>query len=127
MGAGWQGWGHWLGAGNEAGGAKKSFLPFDKALRVARSLRLVSEQEWRAWCRTGVRPANVPAAPDQVYVNDGWWGWEHWLHHANVEAATADTLRAVARPASKRAAASWVGTLGKRSAKRRAELSCFST
>ena len=43
---GWQGWGHWLGTGNAA--PSTTLLPFDEALCVARSLRLVSRAEWRA-------------------------------------------------------------------------------
>ena len=99
---GWQGWGHWLGTDNSCGGQKRDFLPFDEALRVARSLQLLSHAEWRAWCRTGVRPANVPSNPDQVYVHGGWRGWEHWLQHANINDAA--PAPAAARPAGKRAA-----------------------
>ena len=79
---GWQGWGHWLGTGNQANDTKE-FLPFDEALRVARSLRLVSKTEWEAWRRSGARPANVPANPGMVYVHDGWLGWGHWLGTGN--------------------------------------------
>ena len=113
---GWQGWGHWLGTGNAAGGTKKSFLPFDQALRVARSLRLVSSTEWQAWCRSGARPANMPARPDEVYVHDGWMGWTHWLCHANLDTAAAP---AAARPGSKHAAASHVGTASGKSGGKR--------
>ena len=102
---GWQGWGHWLGTGNKVCGAKQ-FLPFDECLRVARHLRLVSSTEWRVWCRSGARPANVPANPHQAYVHDGWFGWEHWLYHTNLEPATAP---AVAKTSSKRAAAGRAG------------------
>ena len=87
---GWQGWGHWLGTGNQLH-QKKNFLPFDEALRAARQLRLVSQKEWQLWCRTGARPANMPAAPDKVYVHDGWMGWVHWLYHANLGPAAAPT------------------------------------
>ena len=93
---GWHGWGHWLGTGNQL---SKDFLPFDNALLVARSLRLINQKEWRAWCRTGARPANLPARPDEVYVHDGWLGWEHWLRHTNP-----DTAPAASWPHSKRAA-----------------------
>ena len=34
-------------------------------------------------------PANVPAAPEKAYVNDGWRGYTHWLCHANHDAAVA--------------------------------------
>ena len=89
---GWRGLGHWLGTGtgNQSSKAKKAqFPPFTEALRVARQLRLVSQKKWLLWCRSGARPANVPAAPSKVYVHDGWMGQEHWLCHANLDAATA--------------------------------------
>ena len=112
--AGWQGWGHWLGTGNTR---EKSFLPFDQALLVARSLRLVSAKEWKLWCRSGARPANVPACPDKAYVHDGWMGWVHWLHHANLGPVVAPTAT---RPGTKRLAPSCAGSsAGKSSGKRR--------
>ena len=114
---GWQGWGHWLCTGNQAAGAK-AFLPFDEALRVARSLRLVSEKEWRVWCRSGTRPANVPTRPDKTYVHDGWMGWQHWLRPADLGTAVAP---AATRPRFKRTAAGCSGTAaaGKSRGKRR--------
>ena len=105
--AGWQGWGHWLGTGNQSSKAKKQqFLPFDEALHVARQLRLVSKKEWTLWCRSGACPANVPAAPNKVYVHDGWMGWERFLCHANLDPPAAPAAApAAARPGGKRAAA----------------------
>ena len=101
---GWQGWGHWLGTGNQSTKTKKAqFLPFDEALRVARTLRLVNRKEWLLWCKSGARPANVPAAPNKTYVHDGWFGWEHWLYHADLDPELAPAA-AAARPARKRAA-----------------------
>jgi len=41
---GWQGWGHWLGTGNQANQTKE-FLPFADALAVAQSLGLASTSE----------------------------------------------------------------------------------
>ena len=71
-GGGWQGWGHWLGNGNQPNKAKREqFPPFDQALSVARQLRLVSHKKWKLWCRSGARPANVPTALDKTYVHDG--------------------------------------------------------
>ncbi len=52
---GWQGWGHWLGTGNQH---TKEFLPFKEALAEARSLGLASWKEWRAWCKEGMGPWN---------------------------------------------------------------------
>ena len=120
-GGGWQGWGHWLGTGNQSNKAKREqFLPFDECLRVARSLRLVSSTEWKLWCRSGARPANVPACPEKVYVHDGWWGWGHFLCHANLDtAASVGMVPSSPPPASKRAAETCSGTSGNRRGKRR--------
>ena len=109
---GWQGWGHWLVTDSQSSKAKKEpFLPFDEALLVARHHRLVSSAEWRAWCRSGSRPANVPARPEQAYVHDGWMGHTHWLHHANLDAATAPAAARLS--AGKRAAPGRSGASGK--------------
>ena len=57
----------------------KNFLPFNEALVAARAAGLASQKEWHAWCRNGLRPPNVPAAPAETYKIDGWRGWRHWL------------------------------------------------
>ena len=75
---GWQGFGHWLGTGNGKCNSKQ-FLPFDKALLHARSLKLKTQKEWTAWCKSDARPANIPSTPKQVYKHEGWQGCEHWL------------------------------------------------
>ena len=110
--AGWQGWGHWLGTGNT--GNTTPFLEFDEALLVARSLRLDSTAEWKAWCRIGARPVNMPSHPEKVYVHDGWMGYTHWLYHANLDAPTAP---APAPPTRQRARAA-TGAAGKGRGKR---------
>ena len=52
---GWQGYGHWLGTGNQVGG-KLDFLPFKKALLYARSLKLLKltgKNDWQGGARAG--------------------------------------------------------------------------
>ena len=57
------------------------FLPFAEALAVAQSLRLASSYEWKALCKSGMRPSNLPAAPDKVKAaglptdRDTCWRW----------------------------------------------------
>ena len=114
--AGWQGWGHWLGTGNTRN--TTPFLEFDEALLVARSLRLASTAEWKAWSRSGARPANVPAAPEQVYVHNGWMGYTHWLHHANLDAPTAPAPAPSTHKKRGRGATGGTGTAGKGRGKR---------
>jgi len=80
---GWQGWGHWLGNGNEASkkgdAVKRGFLPFAEALAFVRALQLPRAADWRAWCRSGKRPSNIPSNPDSTYKLEGWQGYNHWL------------------------------------------------
>ena len=78
---GWQGCDHWLGTGNPAGADRGgTFLSFVTALQYSRSLKLTSTDEWYAWNSRGSRPANIPCRPDQVYRDDGWQCWGHWLN-----------------------------------------------
>jgi len=101
-GDGWQGWGHWLGTGNQSNAAKKQqFLVFDEALRMARSLRLLNQREWKAWSRSSARPANMPSCPHLNYVHKGWVGYTHWLNDADPTAAAAPSSSST-RPASTR-------------------------
>ena len=44
---GWQGYAHWLGNGNVGVSKNHTFLPFEKALLHARSLKLKNQIEWR--------------------------------------------------------------------------------
>ena len=79
---GWQGYGHWLGTGNVAS-KDTQFLTFDKALLDARSLKIASNKDWRLWCTSGARPANMPSNPHKTYKHDGWQGYGHWLGNGN--------------------------------------------
>ena len=67
-----------------ASSAKPRFLPFQKALLCARSLKLKNRNEWRLWCTSEARRPNIPSAPDKVYKHDGWEGYGHWLGTGNV-------------------------------------------
>ena len=80
---GWRGYGHWLGTGNIRP-AKLVPLPFAEALLHARSLKLKGVTEWRVWCTSEARLANIPACPDRVYKHAGWQGYGHWLGTGNV-------------------------------------------
>ena len=56
---------------------------------------------WRAWCKSGARPANVPANPDKAYKDGGWQGWDHWLGSTHAQDHLPfDEALAVARPLS---------------------------
>ena len=79
---GWQGFGHWLDTGKFRVAESPNgiiFLPFEKALLCARSLKLKGKAEWEAWSNGGARPANMPPTPDRTYKQEGWQGMGHWL------------------------------------------------
>jgi hypothetical protein len=60
-------------------GAKRSFVD---ARAFARTLRLRSQAAWRAFCRSGARPADVPSDPYHAYADAGWAGWPDFLGYA---------------------------------------------
>ena len=47
---------------------------------------------WVEYCKSGRKPKNIPARPDQVYAGQGWRGWADWVgsvplnHGINIEA-----------------------------------------
>ena len=88
MDSGWQGYTHWIGALHGASSPPRKFLPFEEALKVARSLRLSNQREWRDWCKAGNRPANIHTHPETMYKSSGWQGWVHWLGTAESKNAT---------------------------------------
>jgi hypothetical protein len=59
------------------------YQPFENARAFVRRLGLKSEEEWRAYKKSGNKPADIPAKPDHVYskqdLQPGWSGWRDWL------------------------------------------------
>jgi superfamily II DNA or RNA helicase len=75
---GWVGWGDWLGTGTLAS-SLRSYRPFNEARDFVRTLGLRSKTAWPEYARSGDKPADIPAAPDNHYKNNGWAGWGDWL------------------------------------------------
>ena len=68
--------GDWLGNGKRPRG---NWRPFNKACAFVRSLGLESGADWKAYCRSGKKPNDIPVAPWQVYADVGWTSWADWL------------------------------------------------
>ncbi|NMJ86855.1 MAG: hypothetical protein EX285_03295 [Thaumarchaeota archaeon] len=66
----WKDWIDWLG--NE-------WRPFSEAREFARSLQLKAWIEWIEYCKSNKKPDDIPAAPHDVYKNDGWKDMDDWL------------------------------------------------
>src|SRR5215218_468321 len=73
----WQDMGDWLGTG-DIYRRDSRFLPFVEAREFVRDLGLKNDPEWRAWCKSGERPHNIPAAARVIYREE-WRGMADWL------------------------------------------------
>jgi hypothetical protein len=76
--SGWISWGDWLGTGRVADQFRE-YRPFEEARAPVRSLGMKSGTEWRAYCKSGHKPADIPSAPWQTYADSGWAGMSDWL------------------------------------------------
>ena len=57
------------------------FLPFAAARQWARAMHMDDEADWRGWIDDGEkRNPYVPSAPDVVYKDKGWAGWDDFLN-----------------------------------------------
>jgi hypothetical protein len=55
------------------------FRPFAEAREHVRRLGLKSQSEWRKkYCKSGHRPVDIPANPDNIYKGD-WRSWGDFL------------------------------------------------
>jgi Phage-integrase repeat unit len=85
----WKGWGDWLGTGTIAPqdtewsktGSKDSSLKlriFEDARAFVHTLGLKNKVQWKAYCKSGELPSDLPAYPPKPY-SDKWNGWRDWL------------------------------------------------
>ena len=75
---GWTGMGDWLGTGSIAPFNMK-FRLFEEARSFVHSLKLANGDEWKAYCRSGKKPDDIPASPQNTYQDNGWLGMGDWL------------------------------------------------
>ncbi len=73
----WESWGEFLGSGNIPT-KEKVFRSYEESLKYVHQLKLSSNDEWRKWSGSGIRPDDIPSCPDQVY-KDKWNGWNEFL------------------------------------------------
>ncbi|MGH9987245.1 MAG: integrase repeat-containing protein, partial [Nitrososphaeraceae archaeon] len=73
----WKGMGDWLGTGYIATFDRK-YRDLEKAREVVHELGLKTVEQWNNWCRSGQKPDNIPARPNNIY-KDLWQGWGDWL------------------------------------------------
>ena len=71
---GWAGLGDWLGTG-QVRWHLRQYRPFKKARAFVRSLGLKSEHEWDEYCKSGKKPADIPATPYHTYAETAGLAW----------------------------------------------------
>ena len=75
---GWKGLGDWLGTGSIASFLRE-YKPFEEAREFVHKLELKSGEEWKDYCKSGQKPEDIPAYPNQTYKQVGWKGMGDWL------------------------------------------------
>lgn len=75
---GWINWGDWFGTGF-IGRTERSYREFGPAREFARSLKLKSWRDWRVFCKSPKRPADIPSTPKNTYEGKGWISPSDWL------------------------------------------------
>jgi len=68
---GWNGFGDWLGTGTIAS-RDIIYRPFEEARALVRKLGLENGQKWKEYCESGIKPDDIPFAPQSTYKNKGW-------------------------------------------------------
>ena len=74
---GWSGWRDWLGTDLKP--HQSIFLPYKQARKYVVGQKIKSKTEWFAYCKSGLKPSNIPANPAGTYSANGWISWAHWL------------------------------------------------
>lgn len=82
-GAGWEGWGDWLGTGTTATFVMQ-FRSFKNARAFVRRLKLENGSQWKEYCRGKLRgydpkPQDIPSTPRCAYKDKGWKDMSDWL------------------------------------------------
>ncbi|MFN5183970.1 MAG: DEAD/DEAH box helicase family protein [Bacteroidota bacterium] len=72
--SGWVNWGDWLGTFTVAPQFKE-FVNYDEASRFARNNNINSISSWNKFKKAGLKPDNIPGAPNRIYKNEGWVNW----------------------------------------------------
>jgi hypothetical protein len=80
---GWVSTGDWLGTRTVATHLR-NYRDFKKARRFVHNVRLKSGNEWKLYCKGGLKgkrkkPDDIPAYPNQTYKDKGWKGMGDWL------------------------------------------------
>jgi hypothetical protein len=74
---GWINYGDWFGT-NRIADHLRVYRDFSEAKKYVKNLKIKSQTEWKEYCKSGLKPKDIPAHPEGTYKNY-WHGWGDWL------------------------------------------------
>jgi superfamily II DNA or RNA helicase len=74
--SGWISLADWLGADLDR---RDGYRSYKQARAFARSLKFKAVKEWYKYVKSGKKPFDIPASPNQSYADEGWTNWADWL------------------------------------------------
>ena len=72
---GWISVGDWIGTYSSSY-KYRNWRAFYEAREYVHSLKIPGQKGWTKFCKSGLRPMDIPAAPDWLYAE--WKSWEDW-------------------------------------------------
>jgi len=87
---------------------KNQWLTYEEAREFARKLKLKGWKEWQEWSKSGMKPQNIPAAPDHTYKGRGWTNWYDFLGNEKLEWLTFEEAREFARNLNFKSYVEWL-------------------
>src|SRR5262249_44851868 len=63
----------------------REYQSFENARAYVHSLGLKSQAEWVEYCKSGKRPADIPAKHARRYAKAGWKNWGDWLGTGRID------------------------------------------
>jgi hypothetical protein len=80
---GWISWGDFLGTGNVAS-YNIQFRSFESTKEFARSLGIQTWKEWKAYCKSGDKPDDIPSEINRTYKKE-WISWGDFLGTGRIQ------------------------------------------
>jgi superfamily II DNA or RNA helicase len=80
---GWISWGDWLGT-YSISNSKKKYSTFKNARLFVHKLKFKNTSDWKKYIKTSNIPDYIPAAPNVVYLKNGWKSWGDWLGNERI-------------------------------------------
>jgi hypothetical protein len=84
--SGWVNWGNWLGT-EYVNHKDRAYLNFEEARAFIRNLKLKNQKEWKDYCKSNMRPDNIPSNPNRKYKKEGWESIGDWIGNGVIAAS----------------------------------------